>query len=231
MLTYKEVKLLVQLARAGRSKVSNGGMRPYEELMITANEAGRVLRREHIYCSGPPVDNLSNEVQAIVQEHCSAKSVVDLGAGCGALQQYLQPGVFYLGVELNPGAIELAMKKRRNVMRGDITATGLKDNSFDVCVMIEVLEHIPEYERALAEAHRICTSKLVMTVPNIAVLPIMSDMHVVPWHILEATHVNFFTPAVLEKLLQRFFRRVQVWEIHEWLRPGLHMNIAAVAWK
>jgi hypothetical protein len=53
----------------------------------------------------------------------------------------------------------------------------------------------------------------------------------VPWHLLEATHVNFFTPGSLEKVLKRVFSRVKIWEINEWFKPGLHMNIAAVAWK
>lgn len=73
-------------------------------------------------------------------------------------------------------------------------------------------------------------SHVVVTVPNIAVLPAMSAHQVVPWHMMEATYVNFFTPNSLRSVLQRFFARVEVWEINQWFQ-GLHMNIAAVAWK
>ena len=97
--------------------------------------------------------------------------------------------------------------------------------------MVEVLEHIDDYERILHEAHRVCSSHLIVTVPNIGVLPAMSASQVVPWHILEATHFNFFTVGSLEKVLQRFFQRVSVWEINPWFQPGLYMNLAAVAWK
>lgn len=205
-------------------------MRPYEELLIHASQTGRVLKRENIYGSGPPVDALSGDAQKIVKEHCK-KSVVDFGAGCGALQQYLPKSVAYLGLEMNPQAVEMAKALSRNVQLGDVTASGLADNSFEICAMMEVLEHIDDYEKVLGEARRVCSSKFIMTVPNIGVLPAMSESQVVPWHMLEATHVNFFTPGSLERVLKRYFPRVQVWEINQWFQPGLYMNIAAVAWK
>ena len=205
-------------------------MRPYEELLIQASQTGRVLKRENIYGSGPPVNALSGDAQRMIKEYCQ-RSVVDFGAGCGALQQYLPASVEYLGLEMNPQAVAMAVGFGRNVRVGDVTASGLADGSFEVCAMMEVLEHIDDYEKVLAEARRVCASRFVMTVPNIAVLPKMSESQVVPWHMLEATHVNFFTPGSLEKVLQRYFARVKVWEINQWFQPKLHMNIAAVAWK
>lgn len=132
---------------------------------------------------------------------------------------------------MNPVGVQMAKDRGRSVVSGDVTHSGLANDSFDVCAMIEVLEHIDDYERVLQEAHRVCSSRLVVTVPNIGVLPRMSEFQVVPWHLLEATHVNFFTAGSLEKVLGRFFPRVKVWEINPWFRPGLFMNIAAVAWK
>ncbi len=157
--------------------------------------------------------------------------MVDFGAGCGALQQYLPKSVTYLGMETNPQAVGMAKARGRNVELGDAANSGLANESFETCAMMEVLEHIDDYEKVLREAHRVCSSKLILTVPNIGVLPAMSESQVVPWHMLEASHVNFFTPGSLEKLLRQFFSRVQVWEINEWFRPGLYMNIAAVATK
>jgi ubiquinone/menaquinone biosynthesis C-methylase UbiE len=143
----------------------------------------------------------------------------------------LPSAVRYLGIESDPHAVELAKQKGRNVIVGDVTNTNLAADSFEVCAMLEVLEHIDDYERVLAEVRRVTASKFLITVPNIAVLPVMSESQVVPWHMLEGTHVNFFTPGSLEKVLKRFFARVKVWEINQWFKPGLYMNIAAVAWK
>jgi ubiquinone/menaquinone biosynthesis C-methylase UbiE len=125
----------------------------------------------------------------------------------------------------------MAKEKGRNVILGDALKTGLGDNSYEVCAMVEVLEHIDDFEAALSEARRVAASRLVMTVPNIGVIPAMSEFLFVPWHLLEATHVNFFTPGSLEHVLLRVFPRVTVWKINQWFQPNLHMNIAAVAWK
>jgi ubiquinone/menaquinone biosynthesis C-methylase UbiE len=110
----------------------------------------------------------------------------------------------------------MAKEKGRNVILGDALKTGLADNSYEVCAMVEVLEHIDDYEAALSEARRVAASRMVMTVPNIEVIPALSEFLVVPWHLLEATHVNFFTPGSLEHVLLRVFPRVTVWSAHEY---------------
>lgn len=207
-------------------------MRPYEQVLEMASNEGIVLKRTDIYGSGPPVDQLSHDAQKLVAVHCVG-SVIDFGAGCGVVQKYIGAAYKeqYLGIEINPQGVEMAEQRGRNVVHGNVLESGLADRSYDVCTMLEVLEHIDDYEGALREAHRVCRSHLAMTVPNIAVIPEMSARQVVPWHLLEATHVNFFTPRSLAKVLQRFFTRVEVWEINPWFSPGLHMNIAAVAWR
>jgi 2-polyprenyl-3-methyl-5-hydroxy-6-metoxy-1,4-benzoquinol methylase len=215
-------------------------MRPYEEKILVSNREGRVLKRSDIYGSGPPADTLGADSQKLVRKYCK-RSILDLGAGCGALAQYLPKDATYLGIELDPVAVELAQRKGRNVILGDIRCTGLGDASFETCALFEVLEHTDDYEGVLKEAHRLCSSCLIVTVPNIGILPAISDFQVVPWHMLEATHVNFFTIETLRKLLSSFFRKVDVWEIYAWRQAPmfrrllsnrrLHMHLAAVAWK
>ena len=187
------------------------------------------------------MDHLNKDARKLVRKYCTG-SVLDLGAGCGALAQYLPKEVTYLGVEVNLAAVELAREKGRNVILGDIRSTNIRDSSYETCTMLEVLEHVEDYELVLTEARRVCSSHLVVTVPNIGVLPALSEYQVVPWHLLEATHVNFFTAVTLQKLLLKFFRRADVREMNEWFRTPLlrklrrrasrfHMNISAVAWK
>jgi SAM-dependent methyltransferase len=196
---------------------------------------------------------LISDTAALVRQFCTGR-VVDFGAGSGVLQDYLPKSCDYLGIERNEALVAIARQKGRNVVAGDITKTGLADQSFTVCTMFEVLEHIEDFESAISEAHRICGSHLLVTVPNIAVLPKMSDAQVVPWHILEATHVNFFTPSTLRQTLSVYFHEVEVREINPWSpglfekfmrrvfgilqvnsvagwSPSLNMHLAAIAWK
>jgi len=55
--------------------------------------------------------------------------------------------------------------------------------------------------RAQARSARI----VLLNVPNIAGMPFLFRHNVVPWHMLENTHVNFFTPEILQRVLERIF--------------------------
>jgi ubiquinone/menaquinone biosynthesis C-methylase UbiE len=50
--------------------------------------------------------------------------------------------------------------------RGDVTDMPFADHSFDVVTMLEVLEHIPNTQRALAEICRVASRFIVLSVPS-----------------------------------------------------------------
>ena len=53
-----------------------------------------------------------------------------------------------------------------NVLNQDLTNLTLLDNSFDVVTILEVLEHIPNVEKAIKEAIRVSKQFIVITVPS-----------------------------------------------------------------
>ena len=77
------------------------------------------------------------------------------------------------------------------------------DNSFDTAIAIEVLEHVPHWDSILAEMLRVASRMVLISVPNIGGIPPMSRDVVVPLHILEGTHVNFFTPEIMAHRLSQ----------------------------
>jgi ubiquinone/menaquinone biosynthesis C-methylase UbiE len=83
-----------------------------------------------------------------------------------------------------------------------------EDNSFKSGVCIEVLEHIPNFEDVIKELARIIESCLVISVPDISSIPLLHKHNVVPWHLLESTHVNFFTQVSLYGFLKKYFTRI-----------------------
>lgn len=67
-----------------------------------------------------------------------------------------------------------------------ITDSDLPDNAYHLVTMLEVLEHIPDCEKAVSEACRIAERAIVLSVPSKA-----DD---------NPEHIHLFTPAQLEKM-------------------------------
>jgi SAM-dependent methyltransferase len=175
----------------------------YAHLRVTE----RVLGRDDIYGFGPPNPEVQPEVAAMALR--LRPPVLDFGCGIGALIRVLRSaGVESYGIELDRPGI------RENLpadMRPYVTLyTGafpipFPDKAFASVTCSEVLEHIADYESAVQEMARVCRGQVFLTVPDISVIPLLHKRNVVPWHLLESTHVNFFNQTSLEKLLKRYF--------------------------
>ncbi|MEM4396973.1 MAG: class I SAM-dependent methyltransferase [Candidatus Woesearchaeota archaeon] len=101
--------------------------------------------------------------------------ILDVGGGNGLilkkLSKYIndkyQIKVNKILLDLSPEILEI--QKRTNpdftqAVCGSITNTNFEDNSFDLVLLIDVLEHIPEYVEALKEIKRI-SEYLLLKVP------------------------------------------------------------------
>jgi ubiquinone/menaquinone biosynthesis C-methylase UbiE len=159
--------------------------------------------------------------------------VLDIGCGAGPYVARINgSGKRCIGIDLDPRAVEQAQALGRPVFPMSAENLAFADNAFDSAVLIETLEHLPDYERALAEAARVARSSVVVTVPDISVIPRMSKRQVVPWHLLEATHVNFFTPETLRQILLRHAVSCDATQLGDFFDVEgevLYMHAAAVA--
>ncbi|MFF5174047.1 methyltransferase domain-containing protein [Micromonospora sp. NPDC000089] len=82
--------------------------------------------------------------------------LVDLGCGAGLLAPHLSgKGYRHVGVDLTRSALEQAAAHGVTVVNGDATAVPLADGCADVVAAGEVLEHVPDWRRAVAEACRL----------------------------------------------------------------------------
>ncbi len=97
------------------------------------------------------------------------RSVLEVGVGEGEILQRIStrfPEATTIGIDLPDD--ELAAEwERRGVTAefGDVTALRFDDGQFDLVLAIEVLEHVPQPERALAEIARVCSGAVVLSVP------------------------------------------------------------------
>jgi methionine biosynthesis protein MetW len=208
---------------------------PYFASLREFEESGRILKRANIYGSGPPSMLASDEVVDYLRKY-AGRHVLDLGCGIGAYIKRLNAdGYECEGIETNKDYVAECLKDGLKVQSMNALELQFSPNSFDTVVMIEVLEHLQDPLAALQEAFRVAKKNVLISVPNIDVLPIMSKYQIAPWHILEATHVNFFTPKILESLLKTFTSKTEVFTYGHfalWIsEKALHQHIFGVGWK
>lgn len=120
-------------------------------------------------------------------------------------------GIEARGIEIDrPGirdALEADMRASILLYDGRLPAP-FADRSFASVTCVEVLEHCDSPSAIVSELERLTRDRCVVTVPDMSAIPICFQHRVVPWHLLESTHVNFFTQASLEALLRERFREV-----------------------
>ena len=109
--------------------------------------------------------------------------VLDLGCGEGRHVHglYLLGGLNIVGVDLDEASLKKAAEGLATLPKppegkdgrvafeiGDATALRFEDNSFDAVICSEVLEHLPDYDAALAEIRRVLkpSGRLCVSVPH-----------------------------------------------------------------
>jgi Methyltransferase domain len=169
-----------------------------------------VLKRDEIYGAGPPNTQLHPDIRALAAKFSAP--LVDYGCGSGALVSALNAsGVPCRGLELagSPASVLLPPALRHLVTFYDGRfPSPIETASARTVFCSEVLEHIPDYDAAIQDMARIATERVVITVPDCSAIPLGSRHQLVPWHLLEGTHVNFFTQSSLERVLRPYFREI-----------------------
>lgn len=101
-------------------------------------------------------------------------NLLDVGSGRGAFLWPLLdcfPNLNVTAIDQNLQrdsdleAVRIGGVSRLSAHRMDVTALSFADNEFDVVTMLEVLEHIPNYEAAIREAVRVARRFAIASVP------------------------------------------------------------------
>jgi ubiquinone/menaquinone biosynthesis C-methylase UbiE len=116
------------------------------------------------------LENFTKTLLSEVKE-INPKSILDVGAGEGFTLQKLKDyhiGEKLEGIEYMDEAIQFAKELHPQVVikKGDIYKLPYKDNSFDLVICSEVLEHLEDPGKGLEELKRVSKRYCLLSVPN-----------------------------------------------------------------
>jgi len=158
-------------------------------------------------------------------------AVLDAGCGNGRHLRALAklPDLKIVGIDRNAQDVADALVALKNmpdalsadyqVMQADINALPFDDASFDCVICSEVLEHIPEHEKALSELVRVLkpSGSLVVSVPRYFSERICWLIST-EYHSNEGGHIRIYTKKKLKEMLANYGFRC--WKIN--YRHALH---------
>lgn len=153
--------------------------------------------------------------EGLCLERILAADAVDSGSAPGPAS-----GARVVGVEYRFDKAEVARKVPGvDVVVGDAGLLPFPDRCADLVLCIEVLEHLPTVDQAVAELARVAKDRCVVSVPW------------EPWFRLgnlgrgknigrlgnDPEHLRAFTPGRLRRTMQRSFSEVKVIPVFPWL--------------
>jgi SAM-dependent methyltransferase len=197
-----------------------------------------VYHRENIYGSGPSQPGGNSEALELLRRYLGGPParVLDIGCGLGWYGgELLSDGYEWCGAEVKAADCAELERQKRPHRHVDGRSLPFADGSFDAAMCIEVLEHTEDPRAFLAEARRVAPGRLLVSVPNVEIIPYLQDYQAVPWHLLEGDHKNFFTRWNLGALLREFYPQVEVLCYRQHPLPTvegtpLFYHLFAVAW-
>lgn len=108
-------------------------------------------------------------IKLLVSSH-NPKKVLDIGSGTGETLSFLKklyPKASFTGIDVLPEAIVYTKKRGHKAYVGDATKLPFKKNSFDLILILDVIEHIKSDLAVLREAKRVLSPGgiIIVTAP------------------------------------------------------------------
>jgi len=149
----------------------------------------------------------------MMAQYAKCATVLDVGCGEGFISRYLKAhnkNMFIQGLDISQRALQVAkyFDPHSDLLRASVYNIPCKDESFDIAVCCELLEHLIDPERAVLEAKRVSKRFVILSVPrdpyfraaNVLRLKYLRRLGSPPVHIWNWTEKRFL------RLLRKHFK-------------------------
>ncbi len=124
-----------------------------------------------------------------LQQH-AGHSILDAGCGNGMYVFKLADKHDIHGIDCDRYEQWDQMPQRFSVQ--DVCNLPYAEGSFDTISCFEVLEHLPNPQKVMADFYRICRKNVIFTVPNCDITPGMRAAALAHHHWTDRSHINLF---------------------------------------
>jgi 2-polyprenyl-3-methyl-5-hydroxy-6-metoxy-1,4-benzoquinol methylase len=156
----------------------------------------------------------------LLVEAVGAERILDAGCGEGFVVSYLlqeNDGLIITGMDCSLDAIEMARQMVPLVLSkveggvffdvGDLREMPYSDDSFDLVMCLEVLEHLPDPHRGLRELGRVTSAHCLVSVPHepfFRATNFLRGKHVPAWG-RDPEHLQHWTAKQFRRLVEQYF--------------------------
>lgn len=150
-------------------------------------------------------------------------NLVDIGCGEGAVLKILEKELCHkncFGVDIDPENITFSTRNAPfcEYKVANIYNMPFRNNSFEVVMCLEVLEHLEKPERALNELQRICSRFIIISVPREPIWRVLNILRGKYWNKWGNTpgHINHYRSKDITKLVMKYFEIINVFKPLPW---------------
>lgn len=165
------------------------------------------------------VDNFFANIETLIEHLSLSEHARILEVGCGAgisslrIQKFLQGKSFEVS-DVDEDVLRLFQKIHFPIpyRKEDVLQMERGDNEFDLIFLLEALEHISDYERALSEIFRVSKKYVIISTPNEPLWRLLNVLRGKYLSDLGNTpgHINHWSSRHLVDLLSRFGKVLDV---------------------
>ena len=163
------------------------------------------------------------------------KSVLEIGSGVGLIGSYIRKhdaDINYLGIEIDKESFDKSQSLKLNTINGDFNVMDKIEETFDVIMLWEVLEHLQDLDLFIKLAHKKLNpgGKIILSVPNYEKIYNYKDRTKdAVFQDLPPIHINFFTTENITNVFklnqfQNCKAKVKKFPYNDFKRTGFYME-------